>query len=237
MRLLPASNAAADVSTCPQPISDRFRTAKRPFCAVYTKTMRGFTGICVFLLCSLVGVFAQESPATAQPGLTIRVVEGDGAINSIRLKRGHDPVVQVLDPTGEPLANATVTFLLPAMGPGGEFQGSVLSYTVQTDSRGIARGNGLVPNRTAGDFRIRVVASSGGLSASANVRQTNTEPVVEASHTRKYVILGVIAAGVAGAAIAATRGSSSSPSATTGSVTGSLGAAVVAGTPSLGPPH
>jgi hypothetical protein len=199
--------------------------------------MQGFVKVCVFLLCSSLGGFTQEAAAPAQPALTIRVVEGDGAINSIRLKRGHDLVVQVLDPTGEPLANATVTFLLPATGPSGQFQSSGLSYTVQTDSRGIARGNGLVPNRTAGDFRIRVVASHAGRSASANIKQTNTEPVAEASHTKRYVILGAIAAGVAGAAIAATRGSSSSPSATTGAVTGSLGSAVIAGTPTLGPPH
>ncbi len=199
--------------------------------------MRVLTGVCALILFSWVYGYPQDAPTPAQPGLTIRVVEGDGAINSIRMKRAHDPVVQVLDPTGEPLGNATVTFLLPATGPSGEFQNSGLSYTVQTDSHGMARGRGLVPNRTAGDFRIRVVASSSGRSASASVRQTNTEPVAEASHKKRYVILGVIAAGAAGAAIAATHGGGSSSTATTGSVSGTLGNTVVPGTPSLGPPH
>ena len=59
--------------------------------------------------------------AQAQPAISIRVVEGDNAINSIRMKRGHDPVVQVLNATGEPLAGATVSFLLPPTGAGATF--------------------------------------------------------------------------------------------------------------------
>ena len=72
--------------------------------------------------------------AEAQTSISIRAVQGDNAINSIRMRRGHDPVVQVLDASGEPLARATVSFLLPASGAGATFGDSGLSLTVQTDS-------------------------------------------------------------------------------------------------------
>src|SRR4051812_26332272 len=72
------------------------------------------------------------------PGLAIRIVEGDRAINSIKLRRGHDPVVQVVDARGEPVTGAAVTFLLPASGPSATFADGGLSLTVQTDRRGTA---------------------------------------------------------------------------------------------------
>src|SRR5438094_10485301 len=84
------------------------------------------------------------------PALAIRVVEGDRAINSIKLRRGHDPVVQVVDPSGEPVAGAAVTFLLPASGPGATFGDGSLSVTVPTDARGMAAARGLRPDRLVG---------------------------------------------------------------------------------------
>src|SRR4051794_28166497 len=118
------------------------------------------------ILVPLLTMFAM-GVAHAQTSISIRVVQGDNAINSIRMRRGHDPVVQVIDGSGEPLARATVSFLLPASGAGATFGESGLSLTVQTDSRGMAVGRGLVPNRTEGPFRIRVTASWQGEAASA----------------------------------------------------------------------
>ena len=59
---------------------------------------------------------------TASAQVRIRVVECDGAINSIRFHRAHDPAVQVLDIAGQPVPGATVTFLLPANGPSAIFE-------------------------------------------------------------------------------------------------------------------
>src|SRR5690242_13164531 len=116
-------------------------------------------------------VFAAFSAAHAQTGISVRIVQGDGAINSIRMRRGHDPVVQVLAANGEPLPEASVVFLLPASGAGATFP-SGLSFTTQTDARGMAVGRGLVPNRVEGQFRIRVTASAKGEAASATLTQT-----------------------------------------------------------------
>ena len=69
-----------------------------------------------FLACGALFAAPQTAPPAA---IQIRILEGDGAINSIRLHHAHDPVVQVLDASGTPVSGVTVTFLLPALGAGG----------------------------------------------------------------------------------------------------------------------
>src|ERR1700685_718802 len=119
-------------------------------------------GLPVCVLLSPVWLISAQEPqdATLPAVFTINIgtVEGDGAINSIRLRRAHEPVVRVADSGGEPLSGATVTFLLPATGPSGSFLDGGLSLTTQTDSQGKAVGRGLRPNSIAGQFRIRVTA-------------------------------------------------------------------------------
>src|SRR5215831_11413354 len=105
----------------------------------------------LFFLALAAGIGNSQTPVT----LRIRVVEGDNAINSIRMRRGHDPVVQVMTDSGEPLPHATVSFLLPATGAGGAFGDRGLSTTVETDAHGMATGRGLIPNRVEGQFQIR----------------------------------------------------------------------------------
>jgi hypothetical protein len=178
----------------------------------------------------------QETPP--QPVVTINIgtVEGDGAINSIRLRRAHEPVVRVTDSAGAPLSEATVTFLLPATGPSGSFLDGGLSLTTQTDNEGRAVGRGLRPNSIAGQFRIRVTAVWRGSQGAATLVQTNAEPVVKSSHSKTIVIVVIIAGAVAGGAAVAARGGKSSPadSATTASVPAG---SISPGAPSFGPPH
>jgi hypothetical protein len=168
--------------------------------------------------------------------ITIRVVEGDRAINSIKLRRGHEAVVQVLDTKGEPVSGASVTFLLPASGPGGWFGENDLSQTVQTDRRGMAATHGLKPNRLEGQFRIRVTTSLQGEGAAATLVQTNAEPVVKSKNSRWIVIAVVVGAAATGGAVAAMHGgqSQSGAGASTGSTGGSM---IVAGSPAFGPPR
>lgn len=179
---------------------------------------------------------AVSAAAQTQPNLTIRVVEGDNAINSIRMHRGHDPVVQVLSNTGEPLPQATVSFLLPATGASGSFGDRGLSVTVETDAHGMATGRGLVPNAVPGQFRIRVTASWRGEAANATIQQTNAEPAVRSSRSKWIVIAAVVAGGaVVGGVAAMHGGKSDTAGATTGSTT--PGATITPGAPSFGPPH
>jgi hypothetical protein len=180
-----------------------------------------------------------SSAAAQSPIITIRVVQGDNAINSIRMHRGHDPVVQVLNDSGEPLSNATVSFLLPATGASATFGDRGLSETVETDSHGMALGRGLVPNRVEGQFHIRVTASWRGEAANATIQQTNAEPAVKSARS-KWIIAAVVAGGAAGGAIAAMSGGKSSSAAATGGTTGATttpNVSITPGTPSFGPPH
>jgi hypothetical protein len=178
---------------------------------------------------------AAQQPG-AQASVNIQIVEGDGAINSIRLRRGHDPVVRVITPNGEPVSGAMVTFLAPSTGPSGTFSGSGVSMTVQTDDRGIAAGRGFRPNNVAGQFRIRVTTSWLGAPASASLAQTNTEPVVRSGRGKTIAIIAVIAGAAVGGAVAAVGGGGGS------SNNGGTSAApppggITAGTPTIGPPN
>lgn len=167
------------------------------------------------------------------PRLTIETVEGDGAINSIQLHRAHDPVVRVLGPLGQPLAGATVTFLLPATGASGSFIDSGLSSTTQTDNHGTAVGRGLRPNAVEGKFQIRVTASWRGSEAATTIAQVNAGPANKSSHTKWIVIAGAVAGVAAAGALAASHGGGSN----TGNSVAAPGGSISAGTPSFGPPH
>jgi len=188
--------------------------------------------------CGLAGYFALIGCLLGQsqpPGLSIQVLEGDAAINSIRMRRAHDPVVKVLDSTGMPVAGAAVTFVLPSTGASGSFGESGLSLTVQTDSSGLATGRGLRPNGVAGQFRIRVATSWHSVPAAATIVQTNAEPVVKSGHGKAIAILVVVAGAAAGgAAVAARGGKSGSQSVPTPTPTGG---SISAGTPTVGAPH
>ena len=124
------------------------------------------------------------------------------------------------------------SFEIPAVGASGTFGDSGLSLTVQTDSRGMAVGRGLKPNRIAGPFRIRVTSSWQGEAASASLTQTNAEPLTKSSNSKWIAIVALAGGAVAGGAVAATRGGKSQESAGT-----SAASTIVAGNPSLGPPH
>jgi len=196
--------------------------------------------LAVLGFCFSFGSVAQQTssrpaapPISAVP--TIQIVEGDGAINSIRLHHGHDPVVRIVAADGQPIEGATVTFLLPSTGASGTFAGNEgLSLTVQTDQRGIAVGRGLRPNAVPGQFRIRVNTAWAGSPAAISLTQTNAEPLAH-SHTKTIVIIvAIAAAGAAGAAVAASgHGSSNQSNPATTVSSGSI----ISGTPTIGPPH
>jgi hypothetical protein len=177
----------------------------------------------------LCAVLAQAAAAPPH----IEVVEGDGAINNIRLHRAKEPVVRVLDATGQPLPNVAVTFLLPESGASGMFADGHSSLTAMTDANGQAVGRGLRPNNTVGQFQIRVTASYQGAAATAIVTQTNAEPVQAGSSSKKILIVALIGgAAAAGAAVALGKGKSSSPAAPPAPT----GAVITPGAPTFGHP-
>jgi hypothetical protein len=163
----------------------------------------------------------------------IEVVEGDGAINNIRLHRAKEPVVRVVDQEGHPLENVAVTFVLPEQGASATFTGGRSTLTVMTDAQGRAVGVGLHPNNSAGQFRITVTASYQGQAATASLVETNAEPAQGGSSSRTLLLVALVGGGVAAAAaLALGKGKSSS----TSTSTSSTGAIITPGSPSFGPP-
>lgn len=163
----------------------------------------------------------------------IEVVEGDGAINSIRLHRAKEPIVRVVDSTGHPLPNVAVTFLLPETGASAIFADGRSSLTTMTDATGQAVGRGLRPNNSAGQFQIRVTASYQGEAATATVTQTNAEPVQAGHSSTKILIIALLGgAAAAGAAVALGKGKSSATTAPPPPA----GAVITPGAPTFGHP-
>jgi hypothetical protein len=194
--------------------------------------------VCAITVCLCAASASGQNPPSGS--IAIRVVEGDGALNDIKLKRAHAPVVTVMDSEGRLVAGATVTFLLPSSGAGGTFTDSGLSLTTQTDAKGMAVGRGLRPNHVPGQFRIRVTASRAGAVTSAAVLQTNVGAPPGNSRNKKIAILALIGGAAVGGVVAATQGGKSSAAAsassasTGGAGTGGGSTTIVGGPPSLG---
>jgi hypothetical protein len=190
-----------------------------------------------FLLFCCAGLMAQQ-PAALPPtagSLSIQVVQGNGAINSIRLHRGHDVIVRLVDSDERPIGGVPVTFLLPATGASGTFGDRGLSLTVSTAADGTAAGRGLQPNAIAGPFQIRVVASWKGSPVAATLTETNVDPEPHPGRSKKIAIAVIIAGAAAGGAAAAI-GHKSSTS-TSGSTASTPPGSISSGTPTIGPPH
>lgn len=185
--------------------------------------------------------WGQQAPGR---GISIVVVEGEGASNNVRSRLNRQIVVRLEDDSHRPVAGAAVNFFLPNQGPGGTFMNGTSSLTTTTDSRGRAYAGGIQFNQQAGPMQVRVAGSYAGQTASAVVNQTNVVgPVVTGnpgktsggggglSTTAKILIIVAIAGGAAAGAILATRGGgSSSPAAVTPTAT------ITAGQPTVGAP-
>jgi len=191
-------------------------------------------------------VVLNEATATASPqsqsaatDITIRFVEGQGAINNISRGTAFEPVVEVLNDQGLPVIDAAVTFTLPAVGPGGSFPDGGKIFIGRTDENGRVAARGLRPNRLSGPFEIRVTATFQGKSTSAVLTQTNAAPSsAERGSGRKWIIILGLAGGAAAAGIAAAsgHGGSSSNPASTGAATPPAGS-ITPGTPGFGAPR
>ena len=195
-------------------------------------------GVQRLLLVPLVLLNLLSEPAGAQQavtGLSITIVEGEGAINNIRQRVNREPIVQVEDENHKPVAGAVVIFFLPGQGASGTFaDGSRMLMTV-TDNQGRATARGIRPNNQSGPMQIRITASFQGLTASSVITQTNAAGAAAASSAglssgaKWAIILGIAGAAAAGGIIAATHGGSSSSSAPPPIV-------ITPGTPSVGAP-
>lgn len=144
--------------------------------------------------------------------IDIIVVEGEGATSNIRQRAAKDPVVRIEDDDHRPVTGAVVVFALPVSGASGEFANSSKTMTVVTGKDGLATAQGLRTNEVPGKLQIYVTASYQGLRARGLINQlvqappgtkvpTETQISRSSSNTWKWVLLGIVAGGGAGAAV------------------------------------
>jgi len=151
-----------------------------------------------------------QAPGNAPGKLNIDIVEGEDAINNIRLRTAREPIVEVTDENHKPIAGALVLFTLPGSGPSGEFANGAQTLSVVTDAQGRAIATGFRPNTIPGRFEIRVNASYRGATAERRIRQRNAKPGL--STGAKAAIIGaILMAAAAGIAIGLTRSGGSTP--------------------------
>jgi hypothetical protein len=180
-------------------------------------------------------------PCAIAAPLSIQVIEGQNAINNIRRNTAYEPVVEIQDAGGKPVAGASVTFTLPSVGPSATFADGAKTLMLQTDASGRAAARGLHPNSQTGQFEIRVTASYQRETASVTITQTNAAPaVVSTSKSGKKwaILLGVIGGGAAAAAVAASGGGKSTAAAAqTPAATDPAAGTITPGAPGFGPPR
>lgn len=176
----------------------------------------------------------------APPKISLVIVEGEGAINNVRLRTAREPIVQVEDENHKPIAGAVVVFTLPSQGASGTFAGSAHTLTVVTDNTGRAVARGLRPNNVQGQFQIHVNASYQGQTASAVIGQSNVLAAAGAGGAaaaagisgKLIAVLVVVGAAAAGGAAYAVHASGGGGTATTAAAT-----TIAPGTGTVGPPR
>src|SRR5262249_49768578 len=123
--------------------------------------------------------------AGPSPPLSIGVIEGKDAVNSIPRLHSTPPVVEVRDQNEFPVEGATVVFTLPEQGPGGTFLNKRTTFTTRSDAKGQATAPFLM-NNIPGKFQIKVTATAGNRKAEALITQTNS-----LKDTKDFVGLGL----------------------------------------------
>ena len=197
----------------------------------------GHLALALSVLLVVQPVLSRPPQGAAPQKLNIVILEGDGAINNIRQRTAREPIVQVTDENNQPVAGASVTFLLPDSGPGAKCPSGARSLTVISDNKGQAVAKGLRHNGQQGKFEIQVRASYQELETTATISQANAVLTAAAGGISGKVlaILAIAGAGAAAGLYAATSG---------GNGNGTPGPAptpappvtITPGTPSVGAP-
>lgn len=127
---------------------------------------------CVVASTSLAG---RQGPASP---LKIVVIEGEGAVNIIQQKTAVAPMIEVRDRNDQPVAGATVNFVVRS---GRAAFGGARTLTVTTNAAGRAAAAGFAPSGT-GALQIGATATFQGQTAAAvTIAQTNVMTAAEAA--------------------------------------------------------
>lgn len=174
--------------------------------------LKALLSISLAFLISIDGLSTAAYAQNVPVRIEIVVVEGEGVTSRVHQRVAHDPVVRVEDDDHRPVAGAAVVFALPTSGTTGEFPNNSKSLTVLTDKNGQAAAHGLKAGETPGKLQIYTTASFHGLHARNYINQfieavpgtKVQEKTVQTSGSGgkwKWVVLGIVGAGGAGAGV------------------------------------
>jgi hypothetical protein len=114
------------------------------------------------------------------PQLDLTVLAGEGGVNIVKAKKAVMPVVEVRDQERRTVPGLSVTFAAPTSGPHVTFAHGSSTYSTVTDSDGRATVSAMTPVGQ-GEFKISVIATDQGETATAVISQTNYLTVTAAN--------------------------------------------------------
>lgn len=152
--------------------------------------------------------FAQSQTGAVRGPLKLTTLVGADAINDVRGGRAETPVIEVRDANDLPVENATVTFELPASGPGGEFRNGAKSFRTHTNLQGQAQAP-YTMNTELGEFAIQVTAEFGDRATQGTITQRHIDGSPEEFMRKRdkrwyksWAFWTVVGGAAAGAAVA-----------------------------------
>ena len=155
-----------------------------------------------FIILAVVLPFASLA-ATVEAGLSLEILEGDGAIYNLRSRAFALPRLRVLSADGRAVEGAAVTVRLPDSGPGAAFADGHIAM-VTTDEKGEVSLPPMKLNSQLGQWEIRASATYQGRVARTTILQINAAPVEAITpagkRSRGLYWMAAIAAGAATAA-------------------------------------
>jgi hypothetical protein len=172
-----------------------------------------------FAGCYVATLAASLHAAGALTGLNIRIVDGEGQKYAMGSRATRGVSVEITDDSGKPVEGATVTFLLPAQGPGGVFANGTKTEVTSSRADGTAQVWGMQWNHTPGSFEIRITAAKEDVHAGtvcpltlADFADAPPAKAVSAKHFgNKWLWIALGAGAAAGAGLAARSFVSSPP--------------------------
>jgi len=183
-------------------------------------------------------VYAGQTPnpqGLEAPEFTIKILEGEDAVNIIKTKTAVKPVVEVRDKNNLPVAGVAVFFAVPqGAGASATFAHGSRFVSVLTNSAGRAAVTSMKPIGT-GTFRIGVAASfQSKVVATTTIVQTNY-PTLAAATAASTTAAGTTAAttsaaGTTAAGTSAAGAAAGTTAATTAAVTAATSAGVIGAT-------
>jgi hypothetical protein len=122
---------------------------------------------------------SSASTPVATPGGTVTATGGAVQSAMIGTTFAAPLTAQVSDASGQPVANAAVTFTAPASGASASFPGGASTVTVTTDSQGLVSSPPITANATTGSYVF--TASTNGGQQAGSFSLTNTDPTIVAA--------------------------------------------------------